>query len=243
MKLAAIDARVKLLLLALLSTLALTMKQPAALAALLVLTMVALLFGGVAPVKIWRQTRMILSLIGLLFLLQCLFDRGGEPLPIIGGLTIVTGGGLQAGLVVGLRLLIVVASALLALTGETRDYLLALRWLHLPWEVCYMVQAALRFIPLLRQEAQDTAAAQQMRGCDLKNASWRQRARLYITMLVPITVGALQRAEAMSISMEARAFRSRPGRTSWRRLQMKRDDWLYGLGFVFVLVIIFFVFK
>ena len=243
MKLVAIDARIKLLLLALISTLALISQQPVALTALLTLTLAALLLGGVEPAKLWRQTRLVLSLIGLLFLLQCLFDRSGEPLLQLNGLTLLTQGGLNAGLLVGLRLLIVVSSALLVLTGEARDYLLALRWLGLPWEVCYMVLAALRFIPLLRQEARDTAAAQQLRGCDIPAAPWPQKARLYLAMLAPVTAGALQRAEAMSISMEARAFRSQPGRTCWRRLRMQLNDWLYGAIFILLLAAIMIIFS
>lgn len=202
------------------------------------LTLAALLLGGVLPGRIWQQTRLILSLIALLFLVQCLFNRGGQPLLAVGSFTLVTEQGLRAALLVVLRLLIVVSSALLVLTGESRDYLLALRWLGLPWEICYMVLAALRFIPLLREEAQATFAAMQMRGCDFRGAPLLEKGRHYIALLLPVTAGALARAEALAIAMEARAFRAQPGRTSWRRLQIRKADLLYTLIFILLLGLI-----
>lgn len=242
MKLSALDARIKLLLMALISTLALTVKSLSALAMLLALTIASLLIGGVEAGRVWRQTRMVLSLIVFIFLMQCMFNRSGAPLLTTGTFTLVTFGGVQAGLLVALRLLIVVASALLVLTGEARDYLLALHWLGLPWEICYMVLAALRFIPLLREEARTSYAAQQMRGCDLKSAPLLHKARLYVSLLIPVTAGALNRVDAMSIAMEARAFRSQPGRTSWRQLRIRSGDWLYGAIFILLLVGILWIF-
>ena len=241
MKLANIDARIKLLLLAVLSSCAMLLKSPVTLAGLLLLQLLALLLGGITPGRLWRQTRLIFSLIGLLFLLQCLFIRTGLPLLTWGNVVLLTRNGLQAGLLVALRLLIVVDSALLVLTGEVRDYLLALRWLGLPWEICYMVLAALRFIPLLREEAQSVWAAMLMRGCDIRSASLPQKAQLYVSMLAPITAGALQRAEAMSISMEARAFRSLPDRSSWRKLHMQKKDLAYAAVLMLLLFLIIFV--
>ena len=51
-----------------------------------------------------------------------------------------------------------------------------------------------------------------------------------LTILLPVTAGALRRAEQMSVAMEARGFRSRPQRTYMRRLRMRRTDWAWLLA-------------
>jgi len=239
--LATIDPRVKLLLLMAVSTLSLVAPNPLTLAALLLLVLASLLLGAVPPRRLWRQARTLLSMIALIFLLQCLFRRGGEAVLQLWGRTLVTEEGLYTAAQVALRLLIIVSSALLALTGELRDYLLALSWCRLPDEVVYMVLAALRFIPLLREEGRDVYAAMQMRGCDLEGSSWPGRARLYVTMLLPITAGALHRAERMALAMEARGFRSCPRRSHWRSLRFSARDGLYAAvyGLLLALVMIY----
>lgn len=234
LKLASLDPRVKLALLAIISTASLLIKAPLTEALLLLLTIGCLLAGGLSPRELWRQARLLVKMIGLLFLIQCLFRRSGPPLLSIGEFTLLFRDGLDTALLVSLKLLIIVSSALIVLTGEVRDYLLALRWCGLPYELVYMVMAALRFIPLLREEAREVNAAFRMRGCDVAGAPWGRKAKLYVTMLLPITAGALHRAERSSLAMEARAFRSRPRRSQWRSLSFTRRDGLYLLGFCLV---------
>lgn len=231
-----LDPRLKLLMLAVLSTLALAVHDPLRLLALLLLTWAMLLLGGSDIKWLWKRARYLLALIAMIFLLQCLFRRDGAALLTLGQVTLLTSGGLLTAVEVALRLLIIISSALLALSGALRDYLLALSWFRLPDEVVYMVLAALRFLPLLREEARDVYAAMQMRGCDLAAASWLERGRLYLSLLLPVTAGALHRAERMAMAMEARGFRSQEQRSHWRRLAICRRDWWYGAAFVVIVV-------
>ena len=78
----------------------------------------------------------------------------------------------------------------------------------------------------------------QMRGCDLAGASWLGRARLYVTMLLPITAGALHRAERMALAMEARGFRSQPRRSHWRSLHFTLRDGLYAAVYLLLLTLV-----
>ncbi len=237
-----LDARVKLLMLVAVSSVALIIQRPLTLAAVLLLTLILLLAGGVDRAKVWKQTRAMLSIIGGIFIIQCVFCRAGLPLITIGDFTLVTTGGLQMAVVVALRLLIIISSALIVLTGEMRDYLLALRWCRLPYEIVYMTLAALRFIPLLRDEAVSIYSAMQMRGYNIKSANWHKRIKLYLAMLLPITASALHKAGQMSIAMETRAFRCMPNRSEWRSLQFSRGDFIYtAIFFVLLIAIIIFI--
>jgi energy-coupling factor transport system permease protein len=224
MALARFDPRTKLMLMICVSTLAIVWRNPAWLACLLAFTCALLVGGGVGPSSVMSQAKSVLRIIAVLFVVQCVFVRGGAPLLTVGHLTLVTVNGLDVALAVTLRLLIFVCSALILLTGDTRDYLLALVQCKVPFEIAFMTMMALHFLPLLREEALDVYHAVQMRGAELRKASLIEKLRVYVRIAVPILAGAIKRAERTSIAMEARGFRAHPRRTSMRRLQLAPRD-------------------
>ena len=238
MKLTLLDPRVKLFLLIGLSTTALAARKLAALLALLFLVGLILLAGRISLSVIWAKLRGLFGLTAALFLLQCLFHRNGNPLLSVSGLTLVTDLGFRTAVLVSLRLLIVIMSALVVISGEARDYLLSLTSLKVPYEIAFMVLAALRFLPMLRQEAQDVLFAAQMRGLRLKKTGLKHQAGAYISIALPVVASAVQRAEHLSIAMEARGFRAFPKRTSMRRLRMRGTDWAYTIVFCAVIAAI-----
>ncbi len=134
-----------------------------------------------------------------------------------------------------LRLLIILLTALILMTSNSRDYLLAFTQMHLPYEIAFMVLVALRFIPMLKEEAQDVLCAVQMRGVKLKRTGLRNKANVYLSILIPIVAGAIRRSEQMAVAMEARAFRSSPKRTNMRRLKFSIRDLIYLVVFCILL--------
>jgi len=236
-----LDPRVKLFLLVCISTAALVLRVPFVLLFLLILTLLLLLIGGVSPKVIWLKLRGLFGLVLMLFILQCFFNRAGEPLLVVSGQTLVTDSGFQAAVMVSLRLLIVFLSALVVVIGDPRDYLLALTQCKVPYEIAFMVLAALRFLPLLREAASDVLCAAQMRGMRLKKSGLRKKAGAYISLVIPVVAGAIHRADQLSIAMEARGFRALPRRTSMRRLTMRAADWVYAIVFCLVLAAILFL--
>jgi energy-coupling factor transport system permease protein len=243
MNLARLDPRIKLLLLISLSTAALLLSRPAALLALLFLCVLVLLAGGVTPGTLWIKSRAMFGLITSLFIIQCIFTRNGDPLLALYGYTIVTDAGFQAAVLVNLRLLIIVLSALIVLTGQPRDYLLALTQCKVPYEIAYMALAALRFLPMLREEAHDVLCAAQMRGLRIKKSGFRNKAKAYASIALPVTAGAIRHAERLSVAMEARGFRAYPRRTSMRRLHLQTADWIYAALFFAALAAVIIVFS
>jgi len=241
MNLQRLDPRLKLFLLISLSTTALILRTPAALSVLLLIAIIILLAGGVFPKIIWLKLRGLFGLLVMLFIMQCLFNRRGDPLLALAGLTIVTEAGFQVSVLICLRLLIIILSGLVVFMGETRDYLLAMTQLKVPYEIAFMTLAALRFLPMLREEAQDVLCAAQMRGLRIKKTGLRKQAGAYVSIVIPVVAGAIRRADQLSIAMEARGFRAMPHRTSMRRLRMRIADWIYAAGFCMLLaaVIIF----
>ena len=239
MKPVSFDARIKIFLLFGLTTSALVARSPYVLAALLGIAAVALLATGVAPGLVWAKLRGLFGLVLAIFLLQCLFNRGGEPLLVLSGITVVTDAGFRAAVLVGLRLLVIMIGAMVMLSGESRDYLLALTQWRVPYEIAFMALIAMRFIPMLREEAQSVLCAAQMRGMRLKKTGPAHRARVYISVALPVAAGAVRRAEQLSIAMEARGFRAFPQRTSMRRLRMRAPDWVCAAVFCAALAAVF----
>ena len=218
------DPRIRLLILAGLSTAAVVLTRPAALIALLVLAALMTAAGGAGFGAIRNGMRGFFGLVVSLFILQCLFSRGGDPVLIIGGLTVVTESGLTAAVSVSLRLLIIMFGAAVMQGGEARDRLLALTECKVPYEIAFAVQAAARFLPGLREEAGDVLSAAELRGLKVKKAGLKKKAAAYAGLLLPVTAGAVRRAEQMSVAMEARAFGALPRRTSMRRLRFQASD-------------------
>lgn len=240
MSLLKLDPRVKLFFLITITTVTFIIKKPCSLLALLFIALLMVLAGGVRPGLVWIKLRGLFGLILMIFLLQCVFDRSGEPFFVISGLTLVTDSGFETAVLVNLRLLIIILSALIVVIGETRDYLLAMTQCKVPYEIAFMILAALRFLPMLREEAHDILNAAQMRGLRLKKAGLTAQARAYISIVVPVVAGAIRRAEQLSIAMEARGFRAFPRRTYLRRLHMRAADRTYCVAFCMVLAALLF---
>ena len=235
MILSKLDPRVKLFSLIVITTVTFIIRKPYALLALLFIALLMILAGGVRPGLIWSKLRGLFGLILMVFLLQCIFDRSGSPLLVLAELTLVTDSGFETAVLVNLRLLIIILSALIVAVGEPRDYLLAMTQCKIPYEIAFTILAALRFLPMLRDEARDVLNAAQMRGLRLKKTGLKAQARAYIGIVIPVVAGALRRAELLSIAMEARGFRAFPQRTYMRRLYMRAADWTYASVFCMIM--------
>lgn len=220
------DARVKMALMLVVSTLSVVSRQPAHLACLFAFSWLVLALGGVKYQQMWPRLRGACKLMASVAVLQLLFNCSGEALLRVGGFALITRGGCTMALVTALRLLTVLLCAALVMTGDIRDYLLGLSQWHVPYEIVFMLLAGLRFLPALREESRDVLYAVQMRGVDLKRLPLRGRLRVYLRVMAPIVARTVQRSEQMAIAMEARAFRAMDRRTAMRTLHMRRSDWL-----------------
>ncbi|NGZ77393.1 energy-coupling factor transporter transmembrane component T family protein [Saccharibacillus alkalitolerans] len=94
-----------------------------------------------------------------------------------------------------------------------------------------MMRLALRFIPALLEEAQTILKAQAARGADYEEMNAKDKARLLLSLLVPVTVGAFRRAEELTTSLEARGYRIGAPRTAYRQLAWRAADTWFTLLF------------
>ncbi|RQW83218.1 MAG: energy-coupling factor transporter transmembrane protein EcfT [Geobacter sp.] len=91
-------------------------------------------------------------------------------------------------------------------------------------EAAMMMSIALRFIPVLLDEAERIFKSQASRCADFAFGNPLQRARNYLSVLVPLFVGAFRRADELATAMEARCYRGNAGRTRMKRLELSCAD-------------------
>ncbi len=109
-------------------------------------------------------------------------------------------------------------------------------------EFSLMMTIALRFVPLLADEAERLTRAQWSRGANFATGSrWRfiEQTRRMIPLLVPLFIAALQRAEELIVAMEARGYLGGRGRTRLVELHAAaRDFAAVGLALAFAVVVL-----
>ncbi len=94
-------------------------------------------------------------------------------------------------------------------------------------EFSLMMTIALRFVPLIADEAERLTRAQWSRGANFgRNSRWRfiEQTRRMIPLLVPLFLAALQRAEELIVAMEARGYLGGRGRTRFVELHLTARD-------------------
>jgi len=124
------------------------------------------------------------------------------------------------------------------LTTSPDKLSLALEKAHVPYELNFAFITAIRFVPVLADEAQTIIDAQKARGLELEKGNFLQRIRNYLPILLPLIINSIRRSLELAEAMESRAFGSMKKRSNLYELRMTRNDYLV---LVLSLVILFFV--
>lgn len=201
-----LDPRTKIIILISLSMAALFTENIVLLLSIAAVTILLMLLLGVSLKSQGKKLVAAMGMLIFVFLIQAIF------------------GNWHYGIIIAVRLMIIIMSAEIIMTGQPRDYLLALIQWKMPYELAYMVILAFHFFPILREEALDIYYSIQLRGTELKKTSLRKKFKAYKNMCMPIMSGALSRARDTSIAMEARGFRVNKTRTYMRRLKLRKRD-------------------
>jgi energy-coupling factor transport system permease protein len=133
-----------------------------------------------------------------------------------------------------LRFIVLIESFSVFFLTTSPDHLgLALEQTRIPYEFCFAFTTAVRFVPVLAEEAQTIMDAQKARGLELERGNFLKRIRNYIPILIPLIVSAIRRSLELAEAMESRAWGATENRTNLYVLKMHRGD--------FVLIVITFL--
>jgi energy-coupling factor transport system permease protein len=231
-----LDPRVKLVACFLALAAAFAVPSAAACAATWPLLGVGVAASRVAPAYYLRGLRPFLWLFALTVALHGLTTRGVSVPPFPLGPADVTWPGLARGASLSAQLATAVGfSSLLTLTTNPVELVWALERLASPLkrlgvpvsEFCLTVLLAIRFLPILREEAERLVLALRARGLDPGAGGLVTRARNLTPLVVPLFSQVFGRAETLALAMEIRGYRPGAPRTSWR---VRRLGWAEGVA-------------
>ncbi|MDH5634301.1 MAG: energy-coupling factor transporter transmembrane protein EcfT, partial [Candidatus Bathyarchaeota archaeon] len=114
-----------------------------------------------------------------------------------------------------LRFVVLVESFSVFFLTTSPDHLgLALEQSRIPYEFCFAFTTAVRFVPVLAEEAQTIMDAQKARGLELEKGNFLKRIRNYIPILIPLIISAIRRSLELAEAMESRAWGAIKKRTN-----------------------------
>jgi energy-coupling factor transport system permease protein len=149
---------------------------------------------------------------------------------------------LERSLAMALRFIVLVESFSVFFLTTSPDHLgLALEQSHVPYEFCFAFTTAVRFVPVLAEEAQTIMDAQKARGLELERGNFIKRIRNYIPILIPLIVSAIRRSLELAEAMESRAWGATEKRTNLYVLRLKKPDYVLALISVLALALAIYV--
>jgi energy-coupling factor transport system permease protein len=135
-----------------------------------------------------------------------------------------------------LRFVVLVESFSVFFLTTSPDHLgLALEQSRVPYEFSFAFTTAVRFVPVLAEEAQTIMDAQKARGLELEKGNVLKRIRNYVPVLIPLIVSAIRRSLELAEAMESRAWGATKKRTNLYALKLHRGDFVL-LAIVVVLL-------
>ncbi|OGD52579.1 hypothetical protein A3K81_05280 [Candidatus Bathyarchaeota archaeon RBG_13_60_20] len=139
---------------------------------------------------------------------------------------VLTYGILEYSLALTLRFIVLVTSfSIFFLTTSPDKLSLALEKARIPFEFNFAFITAIRFVPVLAEEAQTIIDAQRSRGLELDKGSFIARVRNYIPILLPLIINSIRRSLELAEAMESRAFGATEKRTNLYELKMTGFDY------------------
>jgi energy-coupling factor transport system permease protein len=138
---------------------------------------------------------------------------------------VLTAAAVETAAAMTLRFVVLVESFSVFFLTTSPDHLgLALEQTRVPYEFAFAFTTAVRFVPVLAEEAQTIMDAQKARGLELEKGSFLKRIRNYVPVLIPLIVSAIRRSLELAEAMESRAWGATKKRTNLYALKLLRGD-------------------
>ena len=141
-------------------------------------------------------------------------------------------------LIVSYASLLTMTTSPLMISDGLGSLLKPLKYLHLPIDqFTLMLSIALRFIPTLLDETIIIMDSQRSRGVDFNDGGLFKRMKTFIPILIPLFINTINKANDLSIAMEARGYDDQIDRTHYRQLKFSKLD-LIALLFILIISVL-----
>ncbi len=221
-----LDARTKLILVALFTTLSVLAIDLYYLLIVFSFLLISVILLKINLIKAVSRLKYLLSVIVFIAIVQSLTLKDGKPLLYIGNFYIITVGGLINGGEFALRMMIIVMASLIVSTSTSREMINGLVKMKLPYEIAFMTSVSLRFLPLFKDEFLSRINAIALRGVDIKSKNVIKKIKIYSYLILPTVSASIVRSRQLAKSIEARGFRAYNKRTMYRQSKLGTADYV-----------------
>jgi energy-coupling factor transport system permease protein len=222
-----LDPRAKLWMVLLIGLLGLLFRHVGLLAALLLLTHLALLSARVPVRQIWWLWVRMAPILVMILLLQPIFMPGPGPDLLHLGPLRITIAGLLDGLSFALRAAAMAfVAAILLLATDPTELVQGLVKLGLPYPWGLTAGLAIRYLPIAYGLFVTVSEAQQARGWILGQGNLFRRARSYLPIFVATIIASLRLSTNLGLALAARGLGYPARRTVLHDIRFSRFDWL-----------------
>lgn len=183
---------------------------------------------------VWKALKPMLFMLGFLLVINVLVLKTGYVLVDIFGFKIYSDAIFQTLYIVIRLVLMIIITTLLTASTKPMDLTIAIEDLLSPFKVigvpahdiAMMISIALRFIPTLLEESQRIMKAQESRGVDLQEGSFKEKVMAILSLIVPLFVSSFQRADDLANAMEARGYNPGGKRVRYKQLKLVLRDYI-----------------
>ncbi|MEM3716056.1 MAG: energy-coupling factor transporter transmembrane component T [Candidatus Bathyarchaeia archaeon] len=224
-----IDPRAKFIYVCVLFVIAILFSQLIPLLIILVLQVPLVILAKVKRewIRLLRGSAFFALLIFVMNVISLYFYGGGQSLEAI----------IERALAMSVRFMVLVESFSIFFLTTSPDMLsLSMEQMGIPYEFCFAFTTAIRFVPVLAEEAQTIIDAQRSRGLDLEGGNFMRRVKNYIPILIPLIVNAIRRSLELAEAMESRAWGASKKRTNLYVLKMGKKDYIFILISIVMLI-------
>lgn len=240
-----LDVRVKLLFMFMVSTLILIWDNIFYQAAMFLVIMALVFSSHIDPGMVKKLFAVMIPFTIIMILIQGLWSPIGQtpllilldPVPFIGGNLTLYWEGLVFGIMVAFRLLSpLFALPLVVMTTDVNDLVVTLTRLRIPFKVAFIFSITLRFVPFIFSEVGAIMEAQRLRGLAIEKMNFFRRIPVFASLLVPLILGSLLKAQTLEIVLQSKAFSGSPKRTflNENNIRLRSVDYVLLIGgFIF----------
>lgn len=217
-----LDVRVKLLFMFLVSTLIFVWDNVLYQGAMFLVVMVLVFTSHIDKSLIKKLFAVITPFIILMTTIQGVWSPIGQTVllgvpnwvPFLGGRLSLHWEGLVFGIMVAFRLLTpLFALPLVVMTTDVNDLVVGLVRVRVPFKIAFIFSITLRFVPFIFGEIGAITEAQRLRGLAIEKMNFFRRIPVFASMLVPLILGSLLKAQTLEIVLQSKAFSGSRERT------------------------------
>lgn len=146
------------------------------------------------------------------------------------------------GLALGLRLMVIsLAFPIPIMTTHPSDLVASLAQIRvgswrLPYNFIFAFASALRFIPTVSREFDNTLDAQRARGVEFEGYNIARRIRATVPLMVPVLTSSLVHAHDLTLALETRAFGAETTPTIIREVKWQTVDWVVSIALILITI-------